>query len=94
MLWLRGDDGEQGQENRVDPSAWRLPQSEVLPDLGYRTYVEKASPDVAANTIICLVHQANYLLDQLLRQLEQQFVSEVGFTEKLYRVRQEARKKQ
>ena len=60
----------------------------------YRNYIEGSPPETAANTIICLVHQANYLLDQLLRQLEQQFVSEGGFTEKLYRVRQEARKKQ
>jgi four helix bundle suffix protein len=47
---------------------------------------------VAANTLICLIHQANYLLDQQLRQLEQQFLKEGGFTEKLYRARQQARK--
>ena len=47
----------------------------------------------AANTLICLIHQANYLLDQHLRQLEQQFLKEGGFTEKLYRARQAARKK-
>ena len=41
----------------------------------------------------CLIHQANYLLDQQLRQLEQQFLKEGGFTEKLYRARQAARKK-
>lgn len=35
----------------------------------------------------------NYLLDQLLRQLEQQFLNEGGFTEKLYRVRSQARRK-
>ena len=52
-----------------------------------------ASPEVAANTLICLIHQANYLLDQQLRQLEQQFLKEGGFTEKLYRARQAARKK-
>jgi len=34
-----------------------------------------------------------YLLDQQLRQLEQQFLNEGGFTEKLYRTRLEARKK-
>ncbi len=59
----------------------------------YRTYVEKGSPEVAANTLICLVHQANYLLDRQLRQLEQQFLKEGGFTEKLYRARQQARKR-
>jgi len=43
--------------------------------------------------MICLIHQANYLLDQQLRQLEQQFLKEGGFTEKLYRARQNARKR-
>ncbi len=43
---------------------------------------------MAANTLICLIHQANYLLDRQLRQLEQQFLKEGGFTEKLYRARQ------
>ena len=31
-----------------------------------------------------MIHQANYLLDQQLRQLEKQFLEEGGFTEKLY----------
>jgi four helix bundle suffix protein len=59
----------------------------------YRTYVENSSPEVAANTIICLIHQASYLLDQQLRQLEKQFLQEGGFTERLYNVRQAARKR-
>ena len=29
----------------------------------YRPYVEEKSPEVAANTLICLIHQTNYLLD-------------------------------
>jgi len=53
----------------------------------YRTYVENSPPEVAANTMICLVHQTNFLLDQLLRQLEKQFTAEGGFTERLYRSR-------
>jgi len=61
--------------------------------LTYKTYVEDSPPEVAANTLICLIHQANYLLDQQLRQLEQQFLKEGGFTEKLYRARLAARKK-
>ena len=59
----------------------------------YKTYVEEAQPEVAANTLICLINQTNYLLDQQLRQLEQKFLEEGGFTEKLYRVRSEVRKK-
>jgi len=57
----------------------------------YKTYVETEPPEVAANTIICVIHQANYLLDQQLRQLGQQFLAEGGFTERLYRERSKAR---
>ncbi len=53
----------------------------------YRPYIENAAPEVAANTIICLIHQTNYLLDQQLRQLERAFLEEGGFTERLYRER-------
>ncbi len=57
----------------------------------YRTYVEEKPPEVAANTMVCLIHQTSYLLDQQLRQLEQQFLEEGGFTERLYRLRSRAR---
>jgi four helix bundle suffix protein len=57
----------------------------------YSTHIENAPPEVAANTMLCLVHQTNYLLDQQLRQLEEAFLKEGGFTERLYRARQAAR---
>ena len=59
----------------------------------YSPYIEKAPPEVAANTIVSLIHQTNYLLDQQLRQLERAFVEEGGFTERLYRTRSAARGK-
>ena len=59
----------------------------------YRSYIEKSSPEKAANTIICLIHQTNYLLDQQLRALENQFLKEGGFSERLYRARSEARQR-
>ncbi|WP_333653615.1 four helix bundle suffix domain-containing protein [Dissulfurispira sp.] len=59
----------------------------------YKTYIETSPSEVAANTLICLINQANYLLDQQLRQLEKQFLKEGGFTEKLYQARQQVRKK-
>ena len=59
----------------------------------YRPYIEGVPPEVAANALICLVHQTNFLLDQQLRQLEKQFLAQGGFTEKLYRARQSARKR-
>jgi len=58
----------------------------------YRTYVEQASPEVAANVLICLIHQANYLLDRQLRQLKEQFLAEGGFTERLYHARKRHRR--
>jgi restriction system protein len=58
----------------------------------YRTYIESSSEEVAANAIICVIHQTNYLLDQQLRTLEKDFINEGGFTERLHRVRSEARK--
>lgn len=60
----------------------------------YKTHIEESPPEVAANTVICLIHQTNYLLDQLLRQLEKRFLAEGGSTEKLYseRVRVRGRK--
>lgn len=59
----------------------------------YKTYLKDKSPETAANTVICLIHQTNYLLDALLKQLESQFIEEGGFTEKLHRVRTNARRR-
>ena len=56
----------------------------------YRTYFD-SSAEIAANTMICLIHQTNYLLDQQLRALEKEFLEEGGFTEKLYRARSQMR---
>ena len=42
---------------------------------------------MAANAMLCLIHQTNYLLDQQKRQLEQAFLEQGGFTERLYRIR-------
>ena len=50
-----------------------------------------SDPELAANTLICLVNQASYLLRRQLRNLEQQFLTEGGFTERLYKARTQAR---
>ncbi|MDX2500726.1 MAG: four helix bundle suffix domain-containing protein [Deltaproteobacteria bacterium] len=78
-----------------DPKALRIRQlsgSENRSYMTYKTYIEDSPAEVAANTLICLIHQSNYLLDQQLRQLEKQFLEQGGFTEKLYHTRQSARK--
>lgn len=68
--------------DQSDPS-----DSQATPYSYYKAYVEDKGGTNAANTVICLIHQTNYLLDQLLRALEKEFVEEGGFTEKLYRAR-------
>jgi four helix bundle suffix protein len=57
----------------------------------YRTYLESRPGDVVANIVICLIHQANYLLDQQIRQLEQAFLKEGGLRERMSKARRQAR---
>ena len=51
-----------------------------------------ASPEAAANTLICLINQTTYFLKRQLEKLEQNFLREGGFTERLYQARQEMRR--
>ena len=61
--------------------------------LDFEDYIEDSSPEIAANTMVCLINQTNYLLDQQLRVLERDFLKEGGFTERLYRTRSQMRKR-
>jgi restriction system protein len=54
--------------------------------------IATASPEVAANTLICLINQASFLLRRQLQRLEEQFLEVGGFTERLYRERQVRRR--
>jgi four helix bundle suffix protein len=58
----------------------------------YESYLD--SPESFANCAICLIHQANFLLDRQLKTLEQDFLTKGGFTENLYRSRKEFRGQQ
>ncbi|WP_305043068.1 four helix bundle suffix domain-containing protein [Geoalkalibacter sp.] len=54
--------------------------------------VGTAPPEVAANTILCLINQTCFLLKRQLERLEQDFLAEGGFTERLYRTRKNSRR--
>jgi four helix bundle suffix protein len=60
----------------------------------YRTYIETRPAEIAANILICLIHQTNYLLDQQIRQLEKAFVEEGGLRERMTHARLTERAKQ
>ena len=81
-----------GKDHRTAHVVRRLAYEKNRSYMTYRSYIETAPPEVAANTVICLIHQTNYLLDQQLRQLEQAFLSEGGFTERLYHARSKRRR--
>jgi four helix bundle suffix protein len=53
----------------------------------YREFAESRPADVVANIAICVIHQANYLLDQQIRRLEQDFLKEGGIRERMTRAR-------
>lgn len=60
----------------------------------FREFIETRPPEVVANILICLIHQANYLLDQQLRRLENDFLQQGGLREGMTRARLAARAKQ
>lgn len=70
------------QSDRSDPSD----SSTFLPpehQLAYAPWLAHPDPAIVANAIICLIHQANYLLDQQLAHLERAFVQHGGYSEQL-----------
>lgn len=70
------------------PSARKIRALAYRTNRTYKTYTRfLAEPETAANAAICLIHQANYLLDRQLRALEESFLKEGGFTERLYQRR-------
>jgi four helix bundle suffix protein len=65
----------------------RKPQTYEL----YRNFVETRPSHTIANIAICLIHQAQYLLDRQLAALEHRFVKDGGLRERMTRARIEAR---
>jgi four helix bundle suffix protein len=49
----------------------------------YARWLDHADPAVRANAILCLIHQANYLLDQQIAALEEAFIEDGGYSEQL-----------
>ncbi len=68
----------------TDPQRWAL----------YQPWLEHADPAVRANAIICLIHQANYLLDQQIGALEKAFIEDGGYSEQLAAARLAERQRQ
>jgi four helix bundle suffix protein len=53
----------------------------------YREFCETRPAEVVANIALCVVNQANYLLDKQISQLEKDFVKEGGLRERMTQAR-------
>jgi restriction system protein len=51
--------------------------------LPYAPWLKHTNPAVVANSLLCLIHQANYLLDHQLDALERDFIEDGGYSEQL-----------
>ncbi len=71
----------------------KLGQQESLTFDTFREFCESRTAEVVANIALCLVHQTNYLLDQQIRRLEQDFIKEGGLRERMTRSRLNYRNK-
>jgi four helix bundle suffix protein len=60
----------------------------------FREFVETRPGEIVANIALCLIHQANYLLDQQIRRLESDFLKEGGLRERMTRARLQSRARQ
>ncbi len=49
----------------------------------YARWLDHAAAAVRANALICLIHQANFLLDRQIAALEEAFITEGGYSEQL-----------
>ncbi len=57
----------------------------------FKDFAETRSAEIVANIAVCLIHQANYLLDRQLKHLEQNFLKEGGLRERMSNARIQVR---
>jgi four helix bundle suffix protein len=92
--YLRARDLPQWDKNSKEAQYVRKLGRKTPSSFGhYREFVESRPPAVIANIAICLIHQANYLIDQQLGRLEKDFLAEGGLRERMTRLRLAARHK-
>ncbi|HYD47256.1 MAG TPA: four helix bundle suffix domain-containing protein [Terriglobales bacterium] len=67
----------------------KQPQSFEL----YREIVATRPPAIIANLAVCLIHQANFLIDRQLERLDRDFLRDGGLRERMTKARLEARRR-
>jgi restriction system protein len=79
--WKKDQSDQSELTDLTDQQRWQL----------YSRWLDHDQPEVRANAVICLIHQANFLLDQQIDTLEQQFIDEGGYSEQLATARLQKR---
>jgi four helix bundle suffix protein len=96
-------DGKEAMAVRCVPQDFRTDRSDQtdLTDLNdqerfalYAPWLESSDPAIRANTLICLINQANFLLDRQIAALEKGFVEGGGYSEQLATARLAHRRQQ
>jgi len=64
-----------------------------MSDLSDPYSIRTAGAERAANTLVCLINQASFLLGRQIAKLERSFIDQGGFTERLYHTRVKSRKR-
>jgi len=78
-------------QDRSDPSDRSDEQHYTI----YAKWLDHAAPAIRANALLCLINQANYLLDKQIEAMESQFIEGGGYSEQLAvaRLAERSRKK-
>ncbi len=76
--------GQSDLTDLTDQERWQL----------YARWLEDADAVIRANALICLIHQANFLLDKQIVALEKAFVEDGGYSEQLAGARLVERQRQ
>lgn len=77
---------------------WKKDDSEALKvradrsDKSDKSYWSEKSDEEFATILICLINQASYLLWKQMQRLEEDFMNEGGFTERLYQFRTKSKR--
>jgi restriction system protein len=81
-------------QHRADHPSEPVDQTDADRQTLYAKWLEHEKPFFRVNALICLIHQANYLLDQQIAALEEQFVESGGYSEQLASARLAERNRQ
>lgn len=91
--YLKTRNEKQWEEGSVELETMRRLGKEHQDADYFMQLIATRPPATIANIAIVLIKQADYLLFRQLERLEKDFLQQGGFTERMYRIRTEQRKK-